>query len=284
MNDLDRFKLLHGPYVAPRVVRGDNLFDVVRNASVRVGGYTNTIIPWPRVLKTGNASLIVTEELARAVRTESVLAITHHWGPNFVTVWKWRKALGVPQVNEGTARLYADYKPEKLPDEVAAVGRANAATPEHYARMSEARTGKRAHPHTAEVLRHYAGLRKKKSHREKIGKAGQRYWLKLMPRIPNELVRAVIEYRKLAPAPSRGVQWSRDEEALLGLGPDRLIAGVLGRTKASVMLHRQSCGIPSFRAGRMLIGLQGKLATGPEGVDMSNKQLAELFGIEMENE
>jgi hypothetical protein len=49
--------------------------------------------------------LLVDEELARAVRCESSLAIQCWWGVSPFTVWHWRKAFGVSQFNEGSARL-----------------------------------------------------------------------------------------------------------------------------------------------------------------------------------
>jgi hypothetical protein len=246
MKDSERYKLLHGPYAVPRVQKGDEMLDVVRGEYVRVGGYTAAPISWPRLRKNGRASLIVTEELARAVRHESEIAISHHWGVGVVTIWSWRKALGVPRVNEGTQKLYEGYSPEKLPEWVAAEGRANAATKEHSQASADRLRGKPAHPVTAEALRKSASKRKPKAHRENIGKSQERYWLSLMEPLPQELVRAVVEYRKVAPAPSPGVRWHQCEEAVLGKGPDRVIAALLGRTRASVTLHRTKLGIPAF--------------------------------------
>jgi hypothetical protein len=48
----------------------------------------------------------VTEELARAVRTESAAAVCYWWGVSEGVVWRWRKALGVTRTNnEGTRQL-----------------------------------------------------------------------------------------------------------------------------------------------------------------------------------
>src|SRR5262249_20870026 len=49
--------------------------------------------------------LLVDEELARAVRCESVLAIRYWWGASANAVWNWRQALGVGKFNEGSTRL-----------------------------------------------------------------------------------------------------------------------------------------------------------------------------------
>jgi hypothetical protein len=49
--------------------------------------------------------LFVDDELARAVRCESSLAIQYWWGVKSDTTWRWRKMFGVPRFNEGTASL-----------------------------------------------------------------------------------------------------------------------------------------------------------------------------------
>jgi hypothetical protein len=51
-------------------------------------------------------SLLVDDELARAIRHESAAAIRFWWGVSVGVVWRWRKALGVGRMdNEGSARL-----------------------------------------------------------------------------------------------------------------------------------------------------------------------------------
>src|SRR3954469_5164831 len=104
----DRFLLPHGPYRPPRVHRGDRLFCEIRGTVV-VGGYTDAPIPWPRVKKGGNPCLILCGDLVRAVRAASNVAIRHHFGVSSNTVTNWRKALGVPEQNEGTLRLQHDW-------------------------------------------------------------------------------------------------------------------------------------------------------------------------------
>ena len=249
--------------------------DIALEELVKVGGWTDAPIPWPRKLKTGKPALIVTDDLARAIRAESEVAVAHHWGVCVVTVWKWRKSLGVGRMTEGTESLYRDYLPKKLPEWVAADGREKAATPENYRRMSDARRGVPADPATALALRVAASKRKSKSHRDAIGRAIAFYWLRRMPPIPAELIKAMIEYRKLAPDPSRGVAWSPCEEAILGLGPDRVVAMILRRTRASVSLHRQRLGVKSFRRS---------LDPATVYLDCSDAELAELFAIELTSE
>ena len=109
MHDQKRYKLLHGPYRAPRCRIGSRLFCEVRG-EVIVCGISGARIPWP-IGKRGRArSLVVCGDLAKAVLRESNIAICYWFGITAQTVSKWRKALDVPQVNEGTRRLYVDWK------------------------------------------------------------------------------------------------------------------------------------------------------------------------------
>jgi hypothetical protein len=102
--------LLHGPYRAPALRRGDRATCLYRDAEVVVTSWTGAQITWPRcrlVGGQGGSGLLVDEELARAVRRESSLAIQHWWGVSQRTVWCWRQALGVERFNEGSRRLHA---------------------------------------------------------------------------------------------------------------------------------------------------------------------------------
>jgi hypothetical protein len=47
-----------------------------------------------------------TDELARAIRSESAAALRHWWGVGEKLVWRWRKAFGIGRADtEGSARL-----------------------------------------------------------------------------------------------------------------------------------------------------------------------------------
>jgi len=138
--------LIAGPYTPPACRAGDWLGDEIEGAT-EVGGWTDARIPWPRRKKTGRASLIITSELARAVRTESVAAICHWWGVGPTKVWQWRKALGV-DTTPGSQRIAR----RGVPAEAAAKGRARAAEADIRARMADAKRGKPAHPNTRAAL------------------------------------------------------------------------------------------------------------------------------------
>jgi hypothetical protein len=95
---------------------------------VVITGWSDARIPWPRcraIGHRGGSGLLVDEELARAVRLESSLALQHWFGIGGETVWRWRRILGVPKLNPGSARLRlalnkeygAGLKGKRLPPE-----------------------------------------------------------------------------------------------------------------------------------------------------------------------
>jgi hypothetical protein len=103
--------LLAGPYTPPPLQRGDRATCLYRDALVVVTGWTAAPILWPRCRRLdctkGGSGLLVTEELVRPVRTESVVALMYWFGVSHNTVCAWRKAFGVEQWGtEGSKRLH----------------------------------------------------------------------------------------------------------------------------------------------------------------------------------
>jgi hypothetical protein len=105
----DRIQLLFGPYRVPRLRRGDRATCLFKDCDVVIKGWTDARISWPRCLPVGtkgHPSLLVDEELARAIQHESAAALRHWWGVSELVVWKWRRVLGVDRINcEGSQRL-----------------------------------------------------------------------------------------------------------------------------------------------------------------------------------
>ena len=102
--------VLRGQYTPPVLRRGDRVLCLVRDRMLIVSSWSDAPISWPRGCpprqSPGSASLIVDEELARAVQHESAAAVSYWWGVSGPTVVKWRKALGADRKNnEGSHAL-----------------------------------------------------------------------------------------------------------------------------------------------------------------------------------
>src|SRR5947199_5715876 len=90
--------LLHGPYVAPPLKKGDRATCLLRDATVVVTSWSGGRIPWPRgraIGSRGGSGLLVDAELARAIRCEACVAVAHWWGVHKRVVARWRRKLGV---------------------------------------------------------------------------------------------------------------------------------------------------------------------------------------------
>lgn len=141
MPDPDRFKLLFGPYGAPLFEYGQVVRDEVRG-DVEICGMTGARIPWP-VGKIGSAkSLVVYAGPAAAVWCESNVAVCSRWGITPQTVSKWRKALGVGPVTEGTRELM--HENAGRPVVVEGLPRAQAKTGDPQRRAKIAAAGEEA--------------------------------------------------------------------------------------------------------------------------------------------
>src|SRR5262245_36378099 len=96
-----RHRLHFGPYTTPRFRYGQRVEDL-RRGTVRIVRMSTGRIPWPIGRRhTGGLSLVLYRDLARAVRREGSAAVQHWWGVCPCVVQKWRRALGVPRMNEG---------------------------------------------------------------------------------------------------------------------------------------------------------------------------------------
>src|SRR4051794_26450617 len=90
--------LCHGPYHPPRLQVGERTLCLLRDCEVVITSWSDAPISWPRcqpIGQRGGCGLLLDEELARAVRCESALAIRLWWGAHAGVVWRWRKVLGV---------------------------------------------------------------------------------------------------------------------------------------------------------------------------------------------
>lgn len=148
-----------GPYHPPAFELHGWLVDE-RLGLVRVNGWTHAPIGWPRLKQPGPAVPVVTAELARAIRTESAIAVAHWWGVSRDRVQRWRRELDVGQYTEGTKRLLRDNV-VSAPEPLKAQRLAALQRPESHAKAGAARRGKPASPALRAAL--LKGAKKPKS-------------------------------------------------------------------------------------------------------------------------
>jgi hypothetical protein len=89
---------------------GDRAMCLYRDTEVVIFDWSMAPIPWPCCYVFGTRAagqgLLVEDELARAIRHESAMAVEYWWGISRKTVNKWRHALGVGRTDsEGSHRL-----------------------------------------------------------------------------------------------------------------------------------------------------------------------------------
>jgi hypothetical protein len=109
MNQHEKIALLFGPYRRPRLKKGERAFCLVRDRLVVVTGWTQARLPWPvgHALDPRGAGrgILVDDELAKAIRHESVLALRYWWGVSRSTAERWRRAYEVGRMDtEGSRR------------------------------------------------------------------------------------------------------------------------------------------------------------------------------------
>ncbi len=77
-------KLLFGRYQAPALSRGNRATCLFLDTTVTITGWTDARISWPLCRPVDNGrrrpTILLDEELARAVRRESAAAIGYWWG------------------------------------------------------------------------------------------------------------------------------------------------------------------------------------------------------------
>jgi hypothetical protein len=158
MTDDERHALLFGPYTTPTFSYGDVVMCEVRG-EVTLVGLTDGRVPWPIGKRGRPKSYAVIGGLADAIRRESATAICYWWGITPQTVTKWRKAMGVGELTEGTSAL----KRKNFEEDWALAARQKAHSklgdPERRRKISESRKGKKRPAHVIEAMA--AGRRRK---------------------------------------------------------------------------------------------------------------------------
>ena len=103
---------LAAKYPAPDVQIGDTLISEATGEAVTVVGFSNAPISWPMQAGTsglggkgGLKMLILTGNLAAAIRVEANSHVAAAWGITRATVSRWRLGLTVARYNAGSMRL-----------------------------------------------------------------------------------------------------------------------------------------------------------------------------------
>jgi hypothetical protein len=227
MLDSERVKLLYGPYRPPCCKLGDKLACEYRDREMVVKGMTDAPISWPASRRGSRSSPIVCGDLVRAIQKESETAVAYHWGVHYPTVWKWRKALGVPRMTNGTVRLRMDWAEEIFTPEVRRKGRKAMGREDVRAAISARQKGRRPHPNTIEACRRLGQLPKSEAFKRALSERSKKMW----------------QNPEAHGLPARR-QWTEHELAMIGTDSDRAVADALGLPINVVRAKRQSMGIP----------------------------------------
>lgn len=195
----DKFRLVDGPYAPPLLAIGGWLKCELRG-ELQVGGYTDALIPWPTA--TGHAKQrIVCGDLVRALKTESRLAVSFHFGMSAALVSEYRHRLGIERYTAGSMRLF--WRNINL----ARTDEARAKLSRHHEGRGDTMT-----PEAREKLREIQRRPKSEQWKQKMGERWKR--------------RFATSGR---PAP-----WTEEELKMIGTRPDREVAKLLNRSLSSV--------------------------------------------------
>lgn len=217
----DRLKLLFGPYATPLFHYGDVVSCEIRG-EVEIVGLTGALIPWPIGKRDRFKSIILYGPLIDAVRRESNQAVAHWWGVTSPTVSKWRRALDVGSITEGTHWVlredtFTDAKRAALKSM-----QAKSRDPLVRAKIGAAHRGKKLSLAARQNLsRAHRGKQLSDEHRRKLSEANRR--------------------RGTRP-PAAGVPWTAAEDALINLPPAEVVQ-LTGRTIDAVYHRRRILGL-----------------------------------------
>jgi hypothetical protein len=224
----ERFRLL-GTYQTPRCRVGQRVRCAVRGQVVIVA-LSDAPIPWPLCRYHGHDAPVVYKSLLRAVRRESEQAVVPWWGVGVELVWKWRKALGVERVNDGTMRLKRAYATKPWFIEARAEAHAKARDPERCAKIAAAKRGKPRPAHVVQaVIDAHLGTRHSEETRRKMSESHRR--------------------RGTWP-PKAGRPWTPAEDQFVRTLPIAAAAKKTGRTPCAVASRRLKLGLPDGRTTR----------------------------------
>jgi hypothetical protein len=208
--------------------------------TVVVTSWTDARISWPRCKRQGKShpSLLLDDELACAVRTESAAAVAYWWRGSPTVVKAWRKLLEVTRTNNpGTRRLMKAS---------AQAGADSLKAKEWTDAECDAKSGLARRLNLGQYLKPgYHGPRWTAKEKRLLGKLPDDEVARRIGRT----VGAVRVKRVELGLPNPETQaWTVEEIALLGTASDGKIARQIGCTRSAVSAQRWILGIPPPRA------------------------------------
>ena len=172
-------------------------------------------------------TLIVSGDLARAIRRESNQAVAHWFGVTPQTVTVWRKALGVGRTNPVTHRLRSDYTAEPWAKAARLQAYAKAGDPARRRKIAAAKRGKaRPRKHMASAWRANTGRVPTAATRAKMSAAAKERAKTFLP---------------------GGRPWTPEEDELVRTLPPSEAAARTGRSVRGVWDRRRRLGLPDGR-------------------------------------
>lgn len=206
-------------YKTPKFRYGAVVFDEVRG-EVEIVGLSDAPIPWPIGKRKQGKSLVVYQDLAKAVRSESNATVCELWGITPQTVTKWRKALGVERINAGTSqRLSQNMTPAKKAKMQARL-RPTYRNPERNEKIRQARLGQPRPRHVIKRLRE-----------TNLG----RQWTAEQ--------REQLQAARIRRHPQNYRPWTATEDQLVRTRSVREVVEITGRSKGRVELRRKELGV-----------------------------------------
>jgi hypothetical protein len=145
-------------------------------------------------------------------------------------VTKWRKALGVGPVTEGTSKLKSDYAHEEPIVEALKKAQGKAQDPVRREKIAASRRGKRRPDHVVEAVRKaHTGRKHSEASRKKMSDTRKKSGVR---------------------PPKAGRPWTAEEDQLVRDLPAAEVAVRTGRTLHAVYTRRGDLGLPDARKRR----------------------------------
>jgi transposase-like protein len=188
----------------------------------------------------------VCAQLVNAIRTESAVALKHHFGVGAGVVWRWRKEFGVggrattkgsKRAIRAAAKLGAlavkakEWTDEELDAKSAAAKRIRLRPPNRW-------TPERGGWSAGEVAL--------------LGTDHDKIIAQMLGRTCGAVTtqRTLRKIRAFSGSPGGGRAWTNEGIALLGTDTDEVVAARIGRTPGAVSQKRAALKVPTFRDRR----------------------------------